>query len=460
MSKFTYYNKVQSQTPYYYSFSDLPDLLTSNKLYDITDKVIEDPIKNKTKLPIIYPSAIIPPNVAKENDNVIQTTGYIWYDIDLKDNDWLIDNYNYESTTLSKIKNDPFTYMTWFSLNKGLRILIKSDNSNIKSHLLYWNQLKDHYQNHYHIKVDPKCYNIARGCFINYQLRSNIYVNNNSDIYSIDNHIVLNYLINNNNNNNLNNNELNRDNKKKYHISSILPFPYCRRYDTFSENDNSLLYQTFIPKYEDQINDKRNDNLYVENGYNYCKLSLYKDFVINDGERHRYLGMIVMKLLYLNPDVTVNRLTKEVYELNKKHFNPVLDPEEVKKFVSYMHKLHRASKMDYSNVIERRTVYYSINYINKLTDEQTEQVKQNPLLKKEFVKCNKRKHSLKAIREFKTNEYQQQIYDIIEGYQGKKRLTYKIIADKLNVSLITVKRYVTPELKEYMRETNNIILNK
>jgi hypothetical protein len=491
----SYFDNVKGKNHKPFDLLNLSKFIKSNELKEITQN------KRKEDLPIIKPSALM--NGGLSSKDVIKHSSVLYLDIDIKDNMHL--NFDKKRSTpalnetvFKKLKentlrydiyNDPYTFLAYKTFSGGLRIFVITDCYDITKHSIYWNNLAFYYSNRYNLNLDTHCKNIVSNTFLCYD--QNVYCNDLSSLFTkIDPNIIYsneekkyqqllvkvdtfytdpNTSISNLNhsysidNVNLSDNDQNIEDQKKVSTVTSLKEKILCSVDTFLTQ--TLRYRRYIA--ENLFPDPVNTPIFIPNGLDTCDIVLYNGLEIKEGKRNSTLRSICIKLIYNNPNVEFDILLKEMLMINTKHCTPEpLEDIEVRNIVRYFYNKHKESKLYFTKYIKRKYVFYSTKYIGKITDEQEQElIKLSKIdenndryiidknIKKQMLKTNKHKLSMKCLKEGKQTNYEQKIYEIIEDLQGEK-ITYKKIAEKMGVSEVTIKRRMTNELKQFMKNNN------
>ena len=158
---------------------------------------------------------------------------------------------------------------------------------------------------------------------------------------------------------------------------------------------------------------------------------------IYNGSRHYVISTYANNFLYLNPWLEYNSFSNWIKRLNKAVCVNPMPVDEIEKIVKY--KYSKLKRNELTPVMTKRMIIF------------------NPA--KHFVK-NQKKELIPALRGKAIKEKNLKIiYDAIEGFDWSTKLTQKMIAEKANLSLKTIKRYFSnnPELKTFVNNLNDEI---
>lgn len=136
---------------------------------------------------------------------------------------------------------------------------------------------------------------------------------------------------------------------------------------------------------------------------------------ITDGNRNHYLFVNLVRILDLNPSLNESEMISFAYSVNARLL-PSLDEGEV---ISTARKVFVKRYPATPNVLRK--------------------VLHNPKGKK-TVKA-KQSETQSIMRKKKGEDTQQRIYDFIEGYSGKKKLSGKMISEGTGIPIRTIERY-------------------
>lgn len=470
--------------PYVKDYKNGNQFPISEVINDIRTNSDRKNFTDKGKLPVAYFSASMIVG-RKLNENVTKHSGFFVIDID-KDKNLDVD--------LAKLKqdlqNDKFTYACFNSPSGGIKVVIHTNLMSIEHHEAYFMNIKEYLLSKYIItEIDQSGCNIARACYMPYD--KDIYYNIHASKYSLDKS-QLNKLI-----------PIVKLNKSLHSTSKQLLQVDSISYDEHYENILKLLKKrTEVGLYTNIFNDYRYkgigrgvmdttvpfleliilknlypykldwetqlDELYFKehtqkhlnvldigcrHGIEICKIGFRKGYIIKEHFRAKTLGSFSMKLIFNNPFCHPDYLIREVQRINN-YFsedpnpsNPKPNDEEVRNIVMQNYISFLNGELDFSKVVR--------------TNPKTKNVSPKYVFKsKQFINIVDSITHLEAVRTYregKNRESLKSLEEAINVLQDGKRITQKRIANHMEISTRTIRRYMTGEYHELIDRYNKSV---
>lgn len=149
---------------------------------------------------------------------------------------------------------------------------------------------------------------------------------------------------------------------------------------------------------------------------------------VKEGDRNPYLFRNLVRIMWLNPWLSTDQLIGLALGINTRSMEQPLERNEV---LQLARRIHAGSYVPVPNVL-RRVIY-------------------NPALKTSSQ--DRQSMTAKLVNEHRGENKAQRIYDAIEAYAGKTKLTAMLVSNLSGVPYRTVK-YHWKRFKEYVRELN------
>lgn len=335
-------------------------------------------------------------NKKRRNENIICSTGLLYYDIDIPE-------FDINKIDLSKI------YICHKSFGgNGWTLLVKVSNISFSSH----NEFKVAYENiaeqiGLYDYFDRGACKMTQPNAISYD--PNIIINNSAPIFISNNKLT----------EKRDTTPIKREKKEEKRICSSVPF--LKKEDNFIK----LKFNTLLEEYTE-------DCVYIKEGKEYveCKAPFDcngKPRKIKNGEKHIWLSIYVNNLIYLNPLANKKELYVMIKIFSDTHCAEEVSEGNLKSIIDYKLKKEAEGNLKpFGATLKRFWV--------------------NPSVEDKKAAYNKKRASLGI--------------DAIDAFFGDEicnlniKVTYKIIADMIGVSEKTIKRRITEEQKQIIKEFN------
>lgn len=364
----------------------------------------------KRDLPYITPSVIVRKRKLKTateiQDNLIQFTGYFYFDIDKFPNDYSV--FSYKEYIIARY-GDVVSFVSLSSSLGGVSILIKITNEvTVNNFQNLWDTirltiLKEE-------EVDTNCQGIGRAMIQSYD--KELYVN-------YDNCITL---------------DLNIDNKEKIGIDPIVCTVYnkvnphlfnqCNKLDpsTFKykvynidEVMATLKTKTIVPVLNPVVEFREEEII-----------ESYIPKVIIDGKKHKTYYVYIHQWYYLNQDIPIDYIYSKLFYVNNVYAKPRMEVKELSRFFTFViGKIKETGKINVKT--QNRWVHW--NQENKgLTS------KEKLKIAKALTGAFKRHTTINKIQEAKKQLE-------LEG----KKITNRAIANMIQMDISTVGKRINDE---------------
>ena len=179
MNKISYFKRVTEKSIKEVNITDVYNLISSGKLQAITKQIRTETDKKKRNNLKIYnlPAVTISGNFANGTHKIsdfIKHSGLLQIDIDNIDN---------PETAKEQLVKDKYSNCCFISPSgNGVKVIVKIQ-ADKKTHLQSFLGLQKYYIEKYNLQIDEKCKDISRLMFLCSD--TNIYVNENSDTFTI-----------------------------------------------------------------------------------------------------------------------------------------------------------------------------------------------------------------------------------------------------------------------------------
>ncbi len=297
----------------------------------------------KRELPYITPSVLLRKRNLKKSidvqENLIQFTGYFYFDIDDFPEDYTV--FTYKDYIISKYGHI-VSFVCLSSSLGGVSILIKITNEvNIDNFQNIWDTirltiLKDE-------EVDKNCQGIGRAMIQSYD--KDLYVN-------YENCITLDTLI---------------DIKKKTGISPIVDSTYNKANPNLFNIDNNQNSRAF--KYKEYSIDEVLSNIKTKTivpvtnqVVEFKEVDVVEPYiprVIVDGMKHKTYYVLLHQWYYLNPNVEIDYLYNYLFYVNNVYAKPRIEVRELSRF--FTHVISRIKETGKINIkTKKRWIHWNL----------------------------------------------------------------------------------------------------
>ena len=408
----------------------------------------------KRKLPVVVYNSILDGN-GRSSKNILSVSGFVYFDIDCNDKNKAIEIKN-------ELTKNPYIYAVWFSISKlGIGCLVKSD--------LDINNFKSEYHEIANIvglkNIDNACSNPTRLNYLTYD--NEIYINNDSKKVTSGSNTTVN--INTTTAKVLLLPDVTFLNENTEKISFDNESPYYLKPEYFKEPITELLLENYNETCEYFEEGKEFYNAYWP--YQNVKL----------GGRNQALSCYANNILLLNPNCSLPLFTYWIISKNNALGDIKFSKDEIIEIVNYKWKNKENlipqkvkikkywtdpkfnRKQAYQNCLKRVAKNKIINRFESYLAEAllNEIVTINSIKKNLKIKYDKAKE-LYEYYKIEINEYNMKkepksktgIREFLDNYQESVKITQQLIADSLNVNVLTIKRNITDEQKQFIKNYN------
>jgi hypothetical protein len=406
--------------------------------------------KLKQKNPVICFNALF--KDGKRIEHITSTTGLVYIDFDFG-----MDQQKAIERKAQLVKN-PYVYATWYSMsNCGIGCLVKADLNLTNFNEEYHNLCKELGFDDF----DTQCATPNRMNFLSHD--KDIYINKDSKKSISTGYSNINIIL----------------TKTNSTITSQ---------DTFL--DEELPLKINLPKpitaitldFYPEMQYENERCVYLPEGKIFYEASWpYRNAV--NGKRYAILSTYAHNLLILNPTCTLEIYRQWIAHKNKLMIEPLSDKEvnsivdnkwknkeTLQPYKSRIKKFWtdpKGTQKRYSYLNAKRQVSRN-KLIEKMEDYLAEAlIDPSVIITQSLIKNKLKIHNDKAKELFEEyeeiiNEYNMKkepkskvgIREFLESYEGSVKITQQLIADSIGVTILTVKRNITPEQKQFIKNYN------
>ena len=368
--------------------------------------------KAKNSLPLV--TWMFKFNAYKKDENILCSTGLLYYDIDKETAEQPIFSENverqnsqqpsFDTNSLDKSK----IYAYWKSVsNEGYSIIVKANGITKENFDLNYKLIAKELGIE-HV-MDKNAKKKSQANFISYD--PSIFVNESAFVFEA----------------------INAEEIKKVSLAPIkelysLSIKKGKEKKTFKGANDTFFRKSNVDELirPDEYNAK-------EEGFLLVKAWLPGE--IKKGNRKKTLFAYFQNLVYLNPDEALDKFIQEGLNKNTKLCLPPLEEKKVIEIVQSVFHYHLKGTLEPIYLLKKKKLPKMLFGRNSNMDTK-----------------DKQSYSATKVAEWKSNKTKRKIYEAIESSTGKK-ITIKTVASDSGVSIPTIKRYWS-EFKEFVKELN------